>query len=222
VGGRVYTISDTSWGKAIALAMSSPFGVGDAKFRYSDQGQLVDTVAFGAYRRDVFERIGFFDESLPRNEDDEFNYRLRKAGGKILFSPTMTANYHSRSSLGRLWKQYFGYGRGKVKVARKHATMMRLRHVIPALFVAALVIFAVAALIHRTGLVALALCCGLYLATASFFSFKIALSQQWHYLVRLPVVFFILHISYGCGTIVGVWDMLAQGSTKTLAVSPKG
>lgn len=208
VGGRVETISSTPEAKTIALAMSSPFGVGDAKFRYSNKEEYVDTAAFGAYKREVFNRIGYFDETLPRNEDDEFNYRLRKSGGKILLSPKISARYHARSSLRALWQQYFGYGKGKVKVAQKHATMMRLRHLIPALFVASVVFLSIGSLFQPVALRLLLFCLGAYVAVSLYFSFMIAKQQGWQYMARLPIAFGILHISYGSGTNIGILNVI--------------
>jgi GT2 family glycosyltransferase len=210
VGGRLETITDTTSAQVIALAMSSPFGVGDAKFRYSDKEEFVDTVAFGVYRRVVFDQIGYFDEQLPRNEDDEFNYRLRKAGGKILLSPRITAQYYARSSLRALWQQYFGYGRGKVKVAQKHATMMRLRHLVPGLFVASLVLLPTIGLFQPLALIPLAFIVGAYIIAALIFSLDAARRYGWRHLYSLPVAFLILHLSYGCGTIVGALRLLVS------------
>ncbi|HWO93560.1 MAG TPA: glycosyltransferase family 2 protein, partial [Dehalococcoidia bacterium] len=96
VGGRIESVARGAAGEAIAIAMSSPFGVGDARFRTSDSPGFVDTVAFGAYRREVFDRIGLFDEDLERNVDDEFNYRLREAGGHIYLNPAIRSRYYTR------------------------------------------------------------------------------------------------------------------------------
>ncbi len=116
VGGPIESIGETPTARAIALAMSSPFGVGDALFRYSRREDYVDTLAFGAYRRDVFDRVGLFDEKLVGNEDDEFNYRLRRDGGKLFLTSAIKSFYYTRASLRALWKQYFSYGFGKVRV----------------------------------------------------------------------------------------------------------
>ncbi len=211
VGGLLETVSPTPGAEAIALAMASPFGVGDAKFRYSAREALVDTVAFGVYRREVFERLGYFNEHLPSNDDDEFNYRLRKLGGKILLYPAITARYYARASLKQLWRQYYGYGRGKVQVARLHAGMMRPRHAIPALFVAGLAGLAVASVmvpLARWGLIAYS---GLYLAAAEVFSFSAARRYGWRYSVILPAVFLCLHASYGLGTWEGLLRVIGGG-----------
>jgi glycosyltransferase involved in cell wall biosynthesis len=208
VGGVVNAISATSAAEAIALAISSPFGVGDAKFRYSNKEELVDTVAFGVYRLDIFQRIGLFDEDLPRNEDDEFNYRLRSRGGKILLSPNISARYYSRSTLPRLWHQYFGYGHGKVMVAKRHPEMMRARHFIPALFVASTVTLFVMAQLVRAARLMWVLLVSAYCVAACLASWRIAARHGWQHLLRLPIVFFVLHTSYGFGTLKGLQEQV--------------
>lgn len=138
VGGPMRAASDTWIGKAIVLATSSPFGVGGARFHYAETPGWVDTVYMGAYRREVFERIGLFDEELVRNQDDEFNFRLTQAGGKIWLDPQIRSTYFSRSTLRGLWKQYFEYGLWKVRVIQKHRRPASWRHLVPAAFVLAL------------------------------------------------------------------------------------
>ena len=94
VGGRMNAVGAGPFGEAVALATSSPFGVGGARFHYSTEEEWVDTVYLGAWRRDVFERIGFFDEELVRDQDDEFNYRLRATGGRVLLTPAEIGRAH--------------------------------------------------------------------------------------------------------------------------------
>src|SRR3989338_11640440 len=108
VGGPIETVGETFLAEAIALAMSSFFGVGGSSFRtVQDQKKYVDTVAFFACRRETLEKVGPFDEELVRNQDDEYNYRLRKLGFRILLDPAIRSRYYSRASLASLWKQYF-------------------------------------------------------------------------------------------------------------------
>src|SRR5262249_4322481 len=108
VGGALVSCGETGTARAIAGAQSSPFGVGGATFRTgSKEGCDVDTLAFGAYRRDVFERLGLFDEEMVRNQDDEFNFRVRQSGGRIWLDPAINSRYYSRASLRGLWRQYF-------------------------------------------------------------------------------------------------------------------
>jgi glycosyltransferase involved in cell wall biosynthesis len=137
VGGPMETVGETGVAASIAAAQRSRFGVGGVAFRTSAEARFVDTLAFGAYRREVFEHIGTFDEELVRNQDDEFNLRLTRAGGRIWMDPSIRSTYFSRGTFGGLWRQYHGYGFYKVRVMRKHRTVPSPRHLVPAAFVGA-------------------------------------------------------------------------------------
>lgn len=140
VGGTVQAVGHSWVARGIAAAQSSRAGVGNAKFRTGATNDCyVDTLAFGAYRREVFDRIGLFDEELVRNQDDELNLRLTQAGGRIWFDPTLVVRYHSRASLKGLWRQYFEYGFYKVRVLQKRAAISSARQLVPVIFVAATV-----------------------------------------------------------------------------------
>src|SRR5438445_2255635 len=132
VGGPLQTVGETYQARAIAAAMSSTFGVGGSAFRVGiTDSQLTDTVPFPAYWRQTIQRAGPFDEELVRNQDDEYNYRLRKLNGRILLSPDVRSRYYSRASFRKLWKQYFQYGFWKVRVMQKHPRQMRARQFLP-------------------------------------------------------------------------------------------
>lgn len=215
VGGPIESIGKTRTAKAIALSMSSPFGVGDALFRYSQREQYVDTLAFGAYRREVFGRVGLFDEELVGNEDDEFNYRLRRYGGKLFLTPAIRSFYHSRASLRALWKQYFRYGFGKVRVVQKHAALVRFRHFIPALFVASLIVTALVGLFNPLFVLLFIFIVGSYILLSLLFSLCIALEKGWQYLFILPLAFACLHTAYGAGFLMGLaYFLLWKRGTK--------
>ena len=130
VGGVIESEGDTYMGRAIALAMSSRFGVGGASFRTGGEGP-VDTVAFGAYRREVFDRIGGFAEDIDKGEDDELNYRLRDHGGTIVLVPGIRARYTVRGDLRSAWRQYIGYGQAKPEVLRRHPAQAQARQLVP-------------------------------------------------------------------------------------------
>ena len=215
VGGPIESIGETHTAKAIALAMSCPFGVGDALFRHSQRAQYVDTLAFGAYRRDVFDRVGLFDEELIGNEDDEFNYRLLRYGGKLFLTPAIKSFYYSRASLRALWKQYFNYGFGKVRVVRKHPGLVRLRHLMPALFVASLMIAALLGLFSPLFVLLFAVIVGSYLSLSFLFSLRIALKKGWQYLPVLPLTFACLHVAYGAGFLMGLVRFILLGRRGT-------
>lgn len=205
VGGRMNPVGTTPAGETIALATSSPFGVGGGRFHYSEQEEWVDTVYMGAWRREVFARIGSFDERFVRNQDDEFNYRLRAAGGKILLCPQIRSRYFNRGSLSALWRQYAQYGFWKVGVMRKHPRQMQPRQFIPPLFAAALIGSGGLALVSDWGRRLLALVVGSYALAnlaASLWTLRRRSGEEKFWL--LPVVFAVLHLSYGIGFLVGL------------------
>jgi len=205
VGGKMNAIGTGLWGEAIALATSSAFGVGGARFHYSDQEEIVDTVYMGAWRREVFNRIGGFDEELVRNQDDEFNYRLRGAGGKILLSPRIQSRYFNRSSLRALGRQYYQYGMYKIRVLQKHPRQMQMRQFIPPAFTAGviggLLVAPFSDLLRAIYLGVL----GLYALANSAVSARIANESGWRYFPALVIIFVTLHLSYGAGFLVGLW-----------------
>jgi len=205
VGGPIETMGETSTAQSIALAMSSRFGVGDSAFRtVRDRPMLVDTVAFPAYRREAVLKAGPFDEELVRNQDDEYNYRLRDSGGKLLLAPDVHSRYYSRSSLGRLWKQYFQYGHWKVRVLQKHIGQMCLRQFVPPAFVLALLGGTCIFLLRPHSGVLLAFVGGAYALANLASSVWVASHRGWRHLPLLPVVFAILHIGYGFGFLTGL------------------
>jgi len=203
VGGPICTISQSFIGRAISLAVSCPFGVGDALFRYSQKEQCVDTVANPGYPREVFDRIGFFDEELIGAEDDEFNYRLRAYGGRILLCPQIRTWYNCRDSLRKLWQQYCQYGYMKVRVLQKHPRQMRWRQFAPPTFVVSLLSGLGLSLLGIFW--PLALIAGSYLMANLVVSLWVAGQSGLRYLAVLPIAFIILHISYGTGFLIGLF-----------------
>ncbi|MBN1145956.1 MAG: glycosyltransferase family 2 protein [Anaerolineales bacterium] len=126
--------------RAIAVAAAHPLGVGDARYRYSERAQAVDTVPFGAFRRELVERIGPFDESLLTNEDYEFNVRLRQAGGIVWLEPNIRSTYFARPTLGDLARQYWRYGYWKARMLRRYPDTIRWRQALPPVFVLSLLL----------------------------------------------------------------------------------
>ncbi len=211
VGGSINTVAGTAVGRAIAAAMSSPFGVGGSAFRtMKGRTMLVDTVPFPAYSRHAIDMAGPFDEKLIRNQDDEYNYRLRKLGARILLSADVKSDYYSRSSLSSLWKQYFQYGYYKVRVMRKHVRQMQVRQFVPAAFVVALCGGAVGGLFSDVVLRVWQVVLVLYGAATLVASLAIARQSPRMRPWALLVVFPILHISYGLGFLVGVTRFAAR------------
>ncbi len=205
VGGPITTVGSTLIGQAISAAMSPPFGVGGSAFRtIKDRTLLVDTVAFPAYTRRAVDLAGAFDEELVRNQDDEYNYRLRKLGARLLLAADVRSEYHSRTSFRLLWRQYFQYGYYKVRVMQKHFHQMSWRQFVPPAFVLMLLLGALASPLNavaRTMWLLVLATYALAVATASVWT---ASRAGWRLLSPLPLAFAILHLSYGFGFLVGL------------------
>jgi len=211
VGGICETLpgADTLQAKAIALAISSPFGVGNSMFRIGvKEPTYVDTVPFGAYRKEVFDKIGLFDEELVRNQDDEFNLRLIKNGGKILLVPEIVSYYYARDSLSKLWKMYFQYGYFKVRVIQKIGAILTIRQVIPSLFVGFLILTGLMSFLTNYFLWLFGGILGLYLLANIVFSFHIALKNGLKLILALPSAYATLHFGYGLGSVWGLIKIL--------------
>ena len=133
-GGPIVSQGRSSFGKAVAAAMSHPIGVGNAKHRFPDYEGYAEGACFPVFRREVFEQVGLYDENLIRNQDDDFNYRVAQQGGKIFISPRARCIYYVRETVSQLSKQYFQYGYWRVAVMRKHLLPASLRQIAPVLF----------------------------------------------------------------------------------------
>ena len=227
VGGVCRTLpgSDSVTARAISAALSHPFGVGNSRFRIGTKSPLwVDTVPFGCYRREVFERIGLFDEELARNQDDEFNQRLLKNGGRILLVPDVTVDYYARDSVTKVARMYFQYGYFKPLVAKKLGRIGTLRQVIPAAFLLSLVVSLVLGIWLPPFRIAFAAIVGVYLLALVAASVggipRIGLRSS----MLLLAVFPVLHWSYGYGSLLGMTRFLLRrpaekGSAGTVPVS---
>ena len=203
--------ADTPIARAIALALAHPLGVGNAWYRLGvAEPKFVDTVPFGCYRRDVFERIGRFDPELSRNQDDEFNLRLIRRGGRILLVPDVSSRYHARDSYGKLARMYYQYGYFKPLVARKLGAVLTLRQLVPsgALLLGA-VLLAAAAWSVVAGMTAGA-AFGLYLASVTWVAVGQGWAGGWRTVLALVMAFPVIHGSYAIGFIRGVVDFVIR------------
>ena len=204
VGGPARTRPKGYWGRAIAAAYHSRVACGGARFHDANYEGWVDTVPYGCWRKSTLLRIGLFDERLIRNQDDELNLRLLRAGGRIWQSPAIVSWYQPRSSLRNLLLQYFQYGFWKVAVIRKHRMPASWRHLVPPAFVGANFAIPVAGLAVPPLITAWAALLGLYLAICLFASADCARKSGWLLLPSLPLVFFAYHFSYGAGFLAGI------------------
>ncbi|HZW28298.1 MAG TPA: glycosyltransferase family 2 protein [Trueperaceae bacterium] len=209
VGGPIENVNLGPVAEAISLAMGSPFGVGNARFRTGGEDGYVDTLAFGAYRKADLLRVGLFDEELTRNQDDELNFRLLKAGRKIWFTNRIRSRYFVRGSYAKLWRQYFQYGYWKVYVNRKHGTVTNLRQLAPPAFVLWLALTLVAGLFWAPARWALLATLVAYAAAA--LAAALARTRSPAALLRVTAAFAVLHVAYGLGYLAGLRDFLMLG-----------
>ena len=213
VGGCVVTLpaDPGPTARAIAIALSHPLGVGNSHFRIGASGvRWVDTVPFGCYRRDVFSRVGFFDEDLIRNQDDEFNHRLLRHGGRVLLVPHVAARYYARGSFAHLARMYYQYGYFKPLAARKVGRVMTVRQLVPASFLLALVVLGVLALVWPPARVLWLGIAGSYAAAVLACALLGARGLGARCALALAAAFPVLHGSYGAGFLLGLWDVVVR------------
>lgn len=203
VGGVAEAAGRNPMGKTIAKVLGSRFGVGNSQFRTGGQG-YVDTVPFGAYRREIFDRIGYYDERLTRNQDNELNFRVRKHGGKILLAPDIRFTYYGRDTVASLAKMARQNGYWNVVTMHLMPGSMGVRHFIPLVFVVSLILLPLLGflhpLFHRLLLAELVL----YFALA--FAFAWRLKDNMREFALLVFLFPLFHISYGLGSLHGILD----------------
>ena len=237
VGGPWIAQASGYIGEAIAAAFQSPFAVGAARGHLPQYEGPVDTVYLGCWKREVFERFGYFDDDLVRDQDDEHNLRIIRGGGRIWQSPKIRSWYHSRTSLKELFNQYLQYGYWKVQVIRKHRSPASLRHLVPGAFLLLLLVLCTTCALSLLGALLLPasaagdtfcrwlLACAtrllgavvtLYLFASTLASLHSAACTKWKLLPVLPLVFCCYHFGYGCGFLKGMLDfvILRRNATK--------
>jgi succinoglycan biosynthesis protein ExoA len=224
VGGPARTKAVGSQARAVAAAYHSRFSTGGARFHNVDYEGFVDTVPYGCWRKETLERLGMFDESLVRNQDDELNLRLLRSGGKIWQNPAIVSWYSPRPTLSALFRQYFQYGFWKVAVLRKHHIPGSWRHLVPVIFVLANIFLIVGMAVTAVGASQwFTVAAGLWLAfvltyaSACLFASLLAAAQSgWATLPYLPAAFAAYHFSYGFGFFMGLVK-LAMGPGAALS-----
>jgi glycosyltransferase involved in cell wall biosynthesis len=206
VGGPIVTLpgDSTAVAQAIALATSHPFGVGNSKFRTSRKAQYVDTITFGAFRKEIFDKIGLFNEKLIRNQDIELNSRIRRSGGRIFLTPEIKSFYYNQSTLKGLWRQNFRNGMWNIFTRAISRSSLSVRHFVPLLFVTSLLLSGIFAALHPEAVSLFVLVVVSYISANVFFTLRLGLKQSPKVVLLLPLVFFVMHFSYGLGSIVGI------------------
>lgn len=209
VGCIIETKSSGKVGNAIAKVLSSKFGVGDSKFRTNSKSGYVDTVPFGTFRRNIFEKIGYFNEKLERNQDSEFNARIIKNGGKIYLFDDITITYHPRNTIKKMLKMAIANGKWNIYTTYYASGSMKLRHFIPLLFDCSLIIgFFMIALNIRILKSLFILELLLYGILDLAFSAKDIKECGMLNTLLCFIIYPLFHISYGIGSIIGILKLI--------------
>lgn len=202
-------VNDTLVAQSIAAVLSSSFGMGNSHFRVGATEMMeVDTVPFGCFHRALFDRIGYFDEELIRNQDDEFNGRIIKNGGKIYLLPQLVIDYYARDKVSKVYKMFYQYGLFKPLVNKKLGSPATVRQFFPLLFVLGLLLGPFMGFVSKWFLMAYAGVILLYFCLATYFSLKdsknpkLILLQDWTY--------FVVHFAYGWGYLRGLVKLLLK------------
>src|SRR5262245_10206832 len=206
VGGPIVHQGRTVFGRGVAMAMGSWFGVGDATHRREGFEGYAESVQFPALRRQAFAKVGLFDETLVRNQDDEFNFRVREGGGRIFISPTVKYEYYVRERPAALFRQYLQYGYWKVQVMRKHRKVAAPRHLAPGAFVVISALGLVGSLLAPPPINALfVLPVAAYGALAAvFFATTTVRTRDPWTTAAATLAAATMHVAYGLGTLVGL------------------
>lgn len=206
VGGVIRSEGRGFWGEVNAYVYSHPFGVGNSKFRITkkDWEGYVDTVPYGAYKREIFEKIGCFDESLKRNEDLEMHARIRKNGGRFFLSTSIRSTYFVRNTLGALVKKSLGDGKWTIVAAKRGLGVLRWRHKIPLLVFIAGLLLAVGSFFSAASLAVLLTLTALYACLLTASSWGLARQKGARYFFACMLAFFLLHFSRGLGSTISL------------------
>jgi len=212
VGGLMRTRAQREgpWAGPVVAALTHPFGVGPSRFRTSspkpgEEPRWVDTVFGGCWRREVFERVGRFNERLVRGQDMEFNQRLRRAGGKILLAPELVSEYYARAELGSFARHNWTNGVWAVlPFAYSRGAPVRARHLAPLALVLALLMTPWTAAVYSAA----------NLAASAQVAWR---ERNWRYLAQMPLVFASLHLPYGAGSLWGALRVAAMGLRRKIS-----
>ncbi len=222
VGAMVETLpgSDTAMARTIAAGLSHRLGVGNSHFRVgTSTPRWVNHVPFGCWRRELFDRIGGFDEELVRDQDVEFNGRLLNHGGRILLLPDLSCGYHARRTLRQLASMLYQYGYFKPLVARKVGKIMTVRQIVPSMFVLGLLATCALSPWWPAALLALEAIVGIYGILVAGAALLAVRPLGWRVGLALIAVFPAMHLSYGVGYLRGIWDHILKGRNPSASVA---
>lgn len=216
VGGPVITMAaDNSLSaRLVAAVLSNRFGVGNSRFRTSLKEGFVDTVPFGAFRKDLFARVGAYDEQLGRNEDNDLNARIRQAGGRIFLTPALTLNYFPAARFSQLLKQTYRSSEWHLFTLLRSRSAMSARHLLPAAFLLGLCALGGLGLVTPLAWLALAGVLVAYLLAALGFTLQASAEMSPGLVVLMPLAFLTFHLTYGIGVLAGTRFLFRRPSPR--------
>lgn len=203
VGGKLITEANSETGEVIRDILSSSFGVGNSSFRTSNEAGYADTAVYGLYKKEIFEKAGYFDETLVRNQDVEMHSRIKRAGGRFYFNPAIVSTYYSRDTVKKMLKQAYGNGFWNLIILKKNNAKLSIRHMIPFCFVLFLIVTTLVGIAWQPIWVFEVTVLVLYFALAIVASLR--KTNKIGRVLKMPFLFFALHIAYGSGSIIGLF-----------------
>jgi succinoglycan biosynthesis protein ExoA len=207
VSGPIQHVGKTDMGKSIAIAMSHPLGVGNALHRFPNYEGVVEGAPFLAIRKSVFEKIGYFDETLVRNQNDDFNFRIKQSGGVIFVTPRVKYRYYVRETLAKCFQQFLQYGYWRIPLIVKHHTLTNVRQIIPSLFYLSWIIFFILGLATGRPFLAFVLP-AVYFASLTLVSASLLRKAGPRVAVRVPLAITAIHFGYASGFAIGMMTKL--------------
>ena len=202
-GGPIISKGKNDFAKAVALAMSSSIGVGNAKHRFAEYEGFAEMACFPMFKRVIFDKIGLYDEKLLRNQDDEFCFRLRLNGWKVYLSPKVKSSYYVRDNIPDLFRQYYEYGKWRIPVLQKHKIPISYRQQVPALFFLTIALLFIISYYFKNIFIGLFLPV-IYLIVLIGFTIYSFQKERFSIIKHLPGAIFILHFSYALGFLGGI------------------
>ncbi len=206
---------------AIATAMESPFGIGNAHARVSNNPGWIDNPMLCLYKRELFDKYGLMDKRLTRNQDYEFNQRCFSGGAKFWFQPDLELYYHNRPSIKALWRQYFDSARWRAFMIGQHIRAVRPRHLVPSIFVLALLCAIIITPFWQYGKYALAFVLIPYIVLLEIVAIRESIKRKTFLILMLNIVFPTIHFAYGIGFILGFVHFLILGNKKKVILAEK-
>lgn len=203
-GGTQINIGKTFKQKLIGLVMGLPFGISSASYRWSRQEKYVDTVVYAAYRKELFDEIGYFEEKFSISEDAEINWRIRQRGYKIFYSPRIKTYYFPRSKISGFLKQIFRYGILRINVVKKHPDALKVVHIIPSIFVFTIIGLILLLPLNVLYLQILVIIVCIHFILSLVTSVGYLKQNQFQFLLFIPFLIFLMHFFWGLGFLVGL------------------